>query len=466
MRTLAIAVLLAGCGRISFDDVSTRGDGGGSGSGDAGSDGGISTGPKGPRWATRYTNAYSRLAGANGQLAMVASYSGTFAVDDVPQFTGAGFTNSAVVRWNADGTVLGSALFQNDGFCDMRGLAVDGPDLVIAGFAISSNALPAYGPCGVLASRQQPVILRLDAANQQSLVDQWTAGGSNGQGWNIVRLADGTFANAGIYGQNLTVGTFVLPAAVTDPSMWIGRTNGGMNGAAWAHEITANVSIQPGPLAADGNEVCALGSYSQAATILGTALPFAGGNTDVFVARLDPAGTPKFVRAIGSTGDESGYNDGSTIALPDGGCMVGIDAPGDVTLDSVVYPASAGTGLAVRFSASGAVMSARRFQSDIYVTAVGSRLIGSYRVDTPLMIGSTMFTPAGKDVVIVELGATPADDVLLGTIGGDGDQDAFGLVSVGPDAVGFIVASTGGASFGSTALDTGAGARITGVLGI
>jgi hypothetical protein len=462
LRSLVLLMFLAACGRLSFDDVVTD-----DGRRDAGDDAAVSTGPLGPRWMTKYNDTYSRIVGANGQVAMVASYSGTFYADNVAPMSGAGFTNSAVIRWDTDGSVLSSSLFENDGFCDLRGIVLDGSDVVVAGFAIASQGLPSYGPCGVVASRQQPIIARLDpGTDQRTPVARWTASGVNAQGWSVALMPDGTFTNAGIYGQSLTIGSTVLPTAASDPSLWITRTSGVVNDATWARSATAATPIQPGPLAADGDEVCMLASHSSAATVFGTSIPFVGGSNDVFVVRFDGGGNAKFVRAIGSTGNDSTYNDGAIVALPDGGCMVGIDAPGDVTLDSVTYPATSGGGLSVRFSATGAVTSARRIATDVYVATVGSRVFGTYRVDAAVMIGSTMYMPSGSDVVIVELGASPSEDVLLAAIGGAGFQDAFGIATVGPDAIAFMAVSNGIATFGPLTLDTLGGSRVVGVLGI
>ena len=462
VRGLVLLVCLTACGRIGFD---ARGDGGDDdGHGDAK---GASTGPKGPRWIAKYDNVVNtKLAGANGEVAAVASFVNTFAGDGI-NLTGVGLVSTAVLRYDAAGTLVDSYALEADSSCDLRDVVVDGSDIVLGGFAKTNTALPQYGLCGVVTSRQTPLIFRIDKMRQQTLVAQWTSSGNNAQGWDLVRLPDDTFVMGGIYSQDLTIGSNVLPTATADPSLFLARTKpGATTDATWSRGIAQPSIIYAGPMSADGDEICLLGAHMGNVTVFGTALPYVG-SADAFVARIDSSGNPKFVRAIGSPANESYSDDGAIIALPDGGCAVGITAAGDVTLDGTNYAVTQGMGMGIRFSATGAVVNARRFPNDIYVTNVGNRIIALERVDSNITIGTTPYVAEASDVLLVELGATAQDDILLAAVHGAGTQDNFKLATVAPDAVAFIVTTNGQLTFGSTSFDTGATqVRAIGVLGI
>lgn len=454
---------LGACGRVGFDATID----GGAPATDDGAVDAPSTGAVGPRWIKRIGTANSRMGldGAAGEVAVVQRFNSTFSADDGIALTGAGFESSAFIRYNADGSVERAVTLDATGFCDMREVVVDGTDSIVAGLTIGTMTVPAYGACSIATNRQDPIAIRIAADGTQTIVAHWTASGSNAQGWGIAQLADGSFVLNGIYSADLVIDT-ALPSAQADPNAWVARTDGTVTSAAWSRGLPAAVEVHAGPIDSDAQSTCVVGGHRGPVTLFGVVVPHAGGY-DTWVARLDDAGAASFVRGIGSTANEPSFsNDSSVVALPDQGCVVGIEAPGDVTLGTTMYPASAGIGLLARFDSAGDVTAGARLPSAPFLARVGDRLIGAFSLAAPLSIGAQLFAPDGRDVVVVEVvDGSPA--VLLGVIGGAGDQAVDRIAAIGPDAVALSGPSAGALAFGTSGFDSGASTvRFVAALGI
>jgi hypothetical protein len=448
LRYVAVLACVLGCGRVGFStsdplaDSSTLGDG---------SDGSISTGPIGPRWLRTFTDRGSAVAGKNGEVALVSVFITDFGAEPNVVMHGDGFDSSALVHYAADGSVLGTQVFDATGFCEMKGIALFGDDIYVAGETQGTTAVPAYGACSIVTNRQDPIVIRVDAQGQQTVATHWTASTMNAQTWAMAPMTDGTFALFGAYSGGLTVGATTLPAAQTDPNTWIARTaTTSPTDGGWSHGLVSASEIHPGKIATSGDEVCAVGAHHGAVTLFGTTVPYVSGY-DTWVARLDAAGNPRFVRGFGSPGNESNFgNETSVVALADGGCLVGIVSDGDVTLDSITYPFANGRGMVVRFAADGAVVWARRMYDVPMLTVIGDRIVGAFATN--------------GDVIILEIDPTGANDRMLGTVGGTGTQVLRELAAVGPDAVAITVSNSGELVFGTTTTTTTA--RAVAVLGI
>jgi len=452
VHRLVVLACLAGCGRLGFgDDTSSTGDGGHVG-GDA-ADAFVPTGPMGPRWITKFTDdGSSTVIGRNGELALLSRFTGTFNADPAVSLTAQGYISTALVRFDATGTPLYSTVLDSDGFCDMRAAVLDGDVAYVAGFTQGTQAIPAYGACSVVTNRQDPIAIKIDSQGNQTVVAHWTASGANAQAWYLALMPDHTLTLSGIYSSGLMIGPYAMPAGITDPSYWIARTSSTATDAAWAKGFTAGVEIHSGPVASDGNDVCVMGSHSGSTTVFGSVLTYVG-NYDEWVARVDGGGTAKFVRSFGSPGLEGSFEDGTIIALADGGCLAAIRSSGDITLDTGTYPASQGGGLLVRFAPDGTITYARRFATEPSMAFVGARLITAY-ADT-------------GDTHVVEVNLQGGADNELAVIGGAGTQTPFEVAAVGPDAVAITLTTVGALSFGTTTFDTGATTmRAVAVLGI
>lgn len=397
----------------------------------------------GPRFIRRFTDDISAIAGANNQVAVVTRFGGSYTAEPSVSFTGQGFTSAALVRYTATGDLQGSSLFDATGFCDMRGLAFDGNNVIVAGFTLGTQSIPAYGACSIATNRQDPIAISVDLAGTQTLVAHWIASGANAQAWTVAVMPDRTLSMAGIYGANLAFGAIPAPAAGTDPNTWVARsTLATPTDATWSAGFSAALEIHPAHIAASGDDLCVLGAHRGAVTVFGSSLAYVGGY-DAWIARVDGSGNPRFVRAFGSTANEPSFgNKAAVAALADGSCIASVEAPGDVVASGSTYPVAGDLGFVIRYNADGSVAWTRRFPSQTYITLVGSRLIGAYT--------------EGGEVLVVEIDPTGANDRLLGTIGGGGVQSALELVQIGPNAVAIQVVSTGELTFGATTFDTGA----------
>jgi hypothetical protein len=396
----------------------------------------------GPRWIAKFkTDNSSSIFGRDGQVALLARFVGTFDIDPNITLTGNAYVSTAFVRFDATGTNVSQTVLDSDGFCDIREGRLDGDVAYVAGFTQGTNPNAAWGACSIATNRQDPIAIRIDGQGNQTLAAHWIAGGGNAQAWKVAVMPDHTLTINGIYSSALTIGPYTMPTGITDPSVFVARGDSTVMGAAWAKGFTAGVEIHAGPIAADGNDICMLGAHSGATTVFGKTLTYAG-SYDSWIARIDPGGTERWVRSVGSTGLESTYGEGGIVALPDGGCLIGIESNGDIALDTGTYPVSAGVGLAVRFAADGTITYARRFPNTPFMTYVGNRLIAAYR--------------EADDVLVVELNLQGGADQMLGVIGGAGTQAPTEIVAVGPDAVAVTLATSGALTFGATSFDTGA----------
>jgi hypothetical protein len=399
-------------------------------------------------------------------VAIAALFQNTFTADPNVAVTGNAFTSSVLVRYGADGAHTLTSVFDSNGFCELRAIALDDDAVVLSGSTQGTLSVPQYGACSIATNRQDPVAIRVDAQGTQTLVSHWVANAQNAQTWAMTAMADGTFTLFGIYSGGLTIGANVLPTAQADPNAWIARTAATPSDATWSEGLSAALQIHPSKIATSGDDVCIVGAHQGAVSLFGTAVPYVAGY-DAWVARLDGSGNDRFVRGFGSTGNEPSFgNETSLVALPDGGCLAAIVSPADITLDATTYAVADGRGFVVRFAADGSVAWARRTFTDPMITMVGTRILGAFTVSGTVMIGSTPYIAQGSsDVVVVELDPTGANDRLLGSVTGTGAQTARELVAIGPDVVAVTVSSSGGTlEFGSNT--SASNTRAVAVLGI
>lgn len=448
MRYAVVFACALGCGRVGFSPaIALESDA----SQNIDPDGHPTTGAIGPRWIRTFTDRGSAVAGKNGEVALVSTFVTDFGAEPNVVLHGNGFDSSALVHYAADGSLLGTQLFDATGFCEMKGIALFGDDIYVTGETVGTQTIPAYGACSIATNRQDPIVIRVDAQGQQTLATHWTASAMNAQTWAMAPMPDGTFALLGAYSGGLKVGATTLPAAQTDPNTWLARTaTTAPTDGGWSYGLVSTNEIHPGKIAAAGEETCVVGAHHGPVTLFGVTVPYTSGY-DTWVARLDAAGNPKFVRGFGSPANESNFgNETSVVALADGGCLVGIVGDGDITVDSVVYPFSAGRGFVARFAADGSVVWARRMYDDPMLTVIGDRIIGAF--------GSS------GDVIVLEVDPSGANDRMLGTVAGAGTQTVRELSAIGPDAVAITVSNTGELTFGPTTITTSA--RAVAVLGI
>lgn len=404
-------------------------------------------------------NEWAYVAGTGGDVVVATRFTMKLAADAAPLAGVGSVSSSAVIRFDRSGALRSTAVLDANIDCDIRDVAMRGSDAVVTGISFGT-ADPILGACSVTTpSAQDPVEIIVDPQGNQTLAAHWAAGSSNAQGWRTAALADGTLAMAGIYGRNLTIGT-PLPTASSNENAFVTRFTAGAPSPVWAAGLTANTVVQVGALWPSGNELCALGAFDGPSQLFGMPITNVG-NFDAWIVRLDPAGTRKFLQTIGTPGDESSYGNGSIVATSDGGCIVSIDAPGDLTLGGVSLPLAAGPSILVRLDASGTIVAGSRQPSVAALALVGGRLYGALTVSAPLTIAGQVYTPQGSDVIIVELGDN-GPMRLIGSVGGAGDQSVGGaraIAAVDLDAVALVFSSSGQLVFGTTTIDPGASQR-------
>ena len=447
---------LCGCGRLGFDPP------GGTSAGDAGDDAAIdatTTGSPGARWSHGYgttgTGTFDGtfVAGVGGEVVAVKSFQTSLVIDGMTLTGQAPFGSTAVTRYDATGAIVSTSVLDATGWCEARHVTMRGDDALVTGLTIGTTTNPAFGACSIATNRQDPFVVRVERAGQQHLAGHWSAGGANAQGWWSAPLSDGTLATTGIYGANLTIGT-PLPTATVDPSMFIARYMHGLSFPVWAYGGTSGTAqIHAGPIASEGVELCAIGSFNAPVTLFGTPLPHAG-NFDAYVTRLDPSGTPRWIRAIGTTGEESNFGNGAIAIAPGGGCYVSLDAPADLTVNSMTFPSFDGRAVLLELNASGVVVRGTRLPVRAQLATTGGRLYAALEVTAPFTSGGVSYTPMGRDVIVVEVGATGLVRVV-GALGGAGDQKIWSLAAIADDALAVGAASSGELVFGSSTTNSG-----------
>jgi hypothetical protein len=461
-------MLALGCGRIGFDPS-------GGVVGDGGDDGGMidapSTGPAGPRWVRGFGPSTGgslgvMVTGAGGEAVAVKSFQTSLAIEGMTLTGQAPFGSGAVVRYDAAGTIVSTSILDATGYCDPRGVAMRGDEVLVTGLTIGTTTNPAFGACSIATNRQDPFVVRVERNGTQHLSAHWIAAGGNGQGWRVAPMSDGTMVMSGIYAVDLTIGS-PLPRGTIDPSTFLTRFMDGVSAPNWAVGLTSTVSeLHAGPVATDANDTCTMGGFNAPVTLFGQALPHRG-SYDAWVARLDPSGTPRWIRAIATTGEDSSFGESSITAAPDGGCYVAMLARGDLAVDAVSLPASDGNAVVLHLDATGMVDGGLRMPSVGKLARVGTKLYVAAEVSTPLTSGTITYTPIGFDVVIAELDMTTGIVGIVGALGGAGDQRLWSFAAIAGDALAIGAHSTGELVFGPFTSNSGAAdVNVVAVIGL
>ena len=275
-----------------------------------------------------------------------------------------------------------------------------------AGYSIVSTPDSGYAVAGVTNSfgygGEDVYVIKLDGEG----VVEWTrtVGGSyDDAGRSIVRTADGGYVIAG-YTASFGSGSYnvyVLKLNAAGTLQWT-RTVGGAND-------DRGYAIANTP---DGGYV-----------IAGSTMSFGAGNADVYVVKLDTAGTLEWTRTVGGANDDRGYAITNTT---DGGyCIAG-------------YTMSFGAGNAdfyiVRLNYAGTVEWTRTIggTNDDRAYSIASWQ-STYRV-----VGYSMsFGIGGKDIYIIQLG-TDGGLQAARTYGKSGEDCGYSAIYE-PGQIGFVM---------------------------
>lgn len=205
----------------------------------------------------------------------------------------------------------------------------------------------------------------------------------------------------GFYGGSIKVGQTVLTSA-GDSDGYIIKYNP-MGQIAWAkslggigHENVSGIKI-------DATDNYYLTGYFT------DSMPFGPGNTvtsvggsDIFVAKIGPAGALKWIRQIGGTGEEFIF--GTIAVAPNGDVIVAGDVSDTISVEQTVLPAGGANDVFVaRYSTDGALIWAKRYgdASHQYVDSVavdpnGNILLtGAFEGALDFGSGPLMAPPAG-----------------------------------------------------------------------
>jgi len=446
MHRLSVCLLsLAACGRLGFD---VGGDGGGGGSGDAPA----STGSAGPRYLISLDGNASApaIAGVQGRVAVLEGFQGAITIAGIALTGQAMYSSGGLVWIDPAGVASTSTVMDSTSVCQIRTLGNTnaGDGVVAAGDSQSGATTPAYGPCAIATGHQDGISIAIDAAATQSLVVDVVSSSFNIQSWFAAGYADGDVALSGIYGGGGTLGSASLPATTSDENPFLARVDPATHAARWALAVASSDSMGAGPVDPDGDELCAIGQFSGDQTVFGKALTSAG-LRDVWIARFDRDGNPRFVRGLGSSAQDSVGAGASILATSDGGCTVSAPIGGDVAIDSFTLPLAQGSNVVVRFDATGTATAA--FRADgVQLARLGDRLFAARQCTALCTLANLSYTPIGDDIVIAALDAQLHATQLAAITGG---AKAFGqLAAIAPDALAIAFTSSGMSSFGALSI--------------
>jgi hypothetical protein len=459
----ALAVI-AGCGRIGFGehaDDGPHGDGGSardSGGGDGrGSDGGTpgDAGAVGPRALTVFSSSgvAIKVAGTGGEAVAIVQFVTSVAFDQTTVMGQAAFESQAVVRFDANHALVSTSTLDATGLCDIRDAAPLGSDVVAAGLTSGGAADSSYGACAVSTGRQDPVAIGIDRGGAQTTLVPFVSGGTNAQLFHAQLMADGSYVLDGVYGDALKVGATTLPTVGQDTGYYVGYSPAS-GSATWVVQIVSGAASTNGPIAAAASDVCTTGRIAGTTTVFGTVLNDAGGN-DAWLARVDGTGSARYVRQVGTPGNDDFAKDDSILAT-DTECIAAFDVSDNITLDTTALPVSDGPAIVAAFGPTGALDYGYRIPgATAQLARVGSKNYLAVTISAPVTIGGTIYSPAGDDVIIAEIDATGLVS-LAGVVGGAGDQQLESFSAIGGGLVAIGVNSTGAISFGSDGSDSGA----------
>ncbi|HEY1816058.1 MAG TPA: hypothetical protein VGG74_27110 [Kofleriaceae bacterium] len=447
VRTLAaMAIALAGCGRFDF---ALRGGSGGD-TGPTSIDA-IATGSASPR--------YAEILDGNGGTPLVAGTQGEVAVAETfvasTTIAGSALTGQAMYEswglvWlDGSGAPASSSVLDSTSVCELRALASAGSGVIAAGIAESGATMPALGACAIATARQDGVAISVATDGGQALEAHLASSSMNDQSWHAAAFGDGTIAADGIYGAAGTLGSQMLPSTTSDENAWFARVDPTTGEPRWVTTVTTADDDYAGPIDADGDELCMMGSFSNTVTVLGTQLTSAGG-TDEWVARVDATGAPKFVRQIGTTGAESTTMSLAIVATADGGCTASFDAGGDLVLDTMSLPLADGPAVLLHFGPTGALSAGQRLAEVPILARVAGGTYAAMPCTRPCELGGATYTPVASDVAIFTLDDALEATPIAAVTGGVSALYAF--AGVPPDALAIGFSFTAATTFGATVL--------------
>jgi hypothetical protein len=440
-------VAVAACGRLGFETIGALGDGGGTIDAPA-------TGSAGPRYLIELdANATApAIAGKQARVAVLEGFQGATTVAGTALSGQAMYSSSGLVWLDPTGTASRSTVMDSTSVCQIRtlGNAATGDGVLAAGLSQAGTTTPAYGPCAIATGHQDGIAIAIDAAANQSLVADVVSQTFNIQTWFAAGYADGSVALTGIYGGGGMLGSASLPMTTSDENPFLARLDPATHVARWALAVTTTDSTGAGPIDTDGDDLCATGQFSGNMTVFGTPLTSAG-MRDAWVARLDRDGNARFVRNLGSTGQDSVGSNASIVATSDGGCTLAAPIAGDVSIDSFSLPVAEGPVVVVRFDATGKATAATRMGGPFQLVHLGDRLYGALACSgAACKLADTTYTPVGSDIAIATLDPALHPTVVAALTGGA--AALVELTAIPPDAVAIAFTSSAATTFGALSL--------------
>lgn len=263
-------------------------------------------------WAQRFSGAHYQAStdvavDASGNVFVTGEFDTTFDIGThLTSPNGAGLNDVFLSKFNASGKNLWSKSFLGPESDYVRGVAVD-PDgnVLLTGF--TGGGLD-FG-CGALANQgdEDLYIAKLDA-NGKCMWSYSFGDAASQQGYDIAADADGNVLVTGRFSGKLDFGGGAEPlSAAKDLDVFVVKLDP-KGSALWSFRLGGDLDQDGRGIAVGkGGEVFVTGRYYGTSTLgeSGMTLP-AGGDLDVFVIELSPAGKLLWSQHFGTPGSDEG----------------------------------------------------------------------------------------------------------------------------------------------------------------
>lgn len=276
--------------------------------------------------------------------------------------------------------------------------------------------------------------------------------------------AQGNVYVVGTFGGRLLFGSQPLTSRLSNLDVFVVKYDA-VGNYQWAVSAGGDLPDYGLGLALDANgNVYLTGTYASPAQFGAITLPAPAGRTDVFVAKLDPAGNWLWATTGGGTGEDNGaaLAVDAAGALTVAGSFGGTSATfGPTQLANPAAPTAARAGFAARLSAGGSWLSATAIagpgtttSDDVALDAAGNAYVCGSFAGASATFGSITLPNAAAsttDSYVAKL--TPAGSWQWATRGGGAGPDRAQAVAVDGNGLVYLTGGfSGSAAFGATTL--------------
>lgn len=326
---------------------------------------------------------FSLSIDANGDSLLAGRFSESINFGDMPLID-MGNSDIFIARHSRDDKLLFSRSYGSAGFAGVvhgnlspqGGIFLAGDISDMTSLKIEGNLFTGPGVWQAGLERLGSPLLYANAIT--------TSGNSYITPYGVAAATGDLAVYVGFFSGSITIGQTTL-ATPSDTDGYIFKADA-LGQVAWARAVGGTGHDNVSAVATDANGDNYIAGYFTGSMMLaagGNGVQSAGGS-DIFVAKLGPAGGPKWIRRIGGIGEEFIF--GTLAVAPNGDVIVASRANDEITVEGTVLPAAGESDIFIaRYATDGTLQWARRygdganqFVESIATDASGNILITGY----------------------------------------------------------------------------------------